>query len=105
MFPEGGDLYYELDVDCGDQFADFSKRIRLDAQRRAEFIDGKEANVDLDFQGHELDAAFDAEFGFTYRDSISMLRHLIDTTIVPDQSFDVPFVRREAIVDGFHEDR
>jgi len=98
VFPEGGELYYELDVDY------FSERIRLDTQRRDEFIDGK-VNVDLDFQGHELDAAFNAEFGLTYCDSILTLRHLIDTTVVPDQRFDVPFVRREGVVDAFHEDK
>ena len=105
VFPEGGELYYELDVDCGDQFNDLSERIRLDAQRRSGFIEGKEVNVDLDFQGDILDAAFQADFGFTYRDAILTLRHLIDTAVVPEDRFDVPFVRRAAIVEAYHEDK
>ena len=103
VFPEGGGLYYQLDVDNDDQFDSLKERIWHDARRRAEFIDGKEVNGDLDFQGQQLDAAFNAEFGFTYRDGIQTLKHLIDTAVPPDHGFDVPFVRREAIVDVFHE--
>ncbi len=106
IFPEGADLYWELEVDKSDQFADLAERVRLDTERRGALIPGKQPSLDFDFQGAELDTAFQEEFGFTYREAMQALRHLADTAVVINpKAFDVPFVHRDTIIEWWHEDR
>ena len=106
IYPQGRELYWEVEVEgFDDRHRDLSHRIRMDLKRRRTCITGKEPGLDMDYQGSALDADFEAEFGFTYRQAVQVLWHLIDTDVVPDRkSFDVPFVRRDLVVHGFHED-
>ncbi len=98
--PEGTLDYVVLEIKDFERFSGYGGRIDTDTNRQREYLSEKPLRYNLDFQAAELDAAFQAEFGFGYKDAIQTLMHLIDTAVVPDKdSFDVPFVRRDSIID------
>jgi hypothetical protein len=104
--PEGRLDYLELKVKDFERYSDFPSRVRRDTERQQVYLPGLPVRYDLDFQAVLLDEAFQAEFGFSYKDAIRIFMYLIDNAVVPDRgSFDIPFVRREHIVEQMSQMR
>ncbi len=104
IHPEGALDYVELRVKDFKKYSDFPSRVRRDAARQEVYLPSLLPHFDLGYQSAALDAAFRAEFGFSYKDAIHALAQLIDEAVVQDrESFDVPFVRRDQIVDRVRE--
>lgn len=101
IHPEGGLDYLSITVKDFERYNEFPHRIDDNASRQSKYLARKPLRFDLDFQAMELDSTFKSEFGFTYKQGIQALQQLIDKVIVPDsKSFNVPFVRRESMIDG-----
>lgn len=100
IHPEGRADYLELTVENYQRFSDFPARLARDTARQKDYLPGVPLRYDLDYQAAELDGAFRVVFGFGYKDAIQILMQLIDRAVVPGPgNFDVPFVRRDQMVE------
>jgi hypothetical protein len=104
IYPEGALVYWELQVQHFEKYSDFPTRIRRDTTRQKAYLSRRPLRYDLDYQAAALDAAFHAEFGFSYKDMIRALMEFIDKAVVPNHgNFDIPFVRREQMVEHLRQ--
>lgn len=97
--PEGTDYYLDLKVRDFDRF-DIRPRIERDMRNQSRFVPSPP--FQLDFKAHAaiLDVTFKQSFGFSWTDAMAALKHLIDTAVVPDKGFDIPFCRQDVVIDG-----
>lgn len=99
IHPEGNDYYLDLKVRDFERF-DIRPRIERDVQNQIRFIPSPP--FQFDFQAHAaiLDETFNQSFGFSWTEAMTALKHIIDTTVVPEMGFDIPFCRQDAVIDG-----